>query len=277
MFGTFRSGGRRVRAYRASHCGRARACGAYRSMVARSIRCGIFGLPQSRPVSNVQSRVMISPTAPAARARSTRASISARPPIQYTWKNVLGLAAATSSTGLLPNELRPTARPRFAAARATAASPSGCTACTPVGERITGMDTGWPSTVVARSRCLANPATCGANPSSPNAATLSASVAPCSDPATTDQYTDFGNRFLARRSASATVSSHPLPIAVLPGLLDHLAGVDGQRDAGDVPGLVGGQEQDRVGDVRRLDPRDRQGVQVLEPGGQHLPGPLGRR
>ena len=141
--------------------------------MARSIRCGIFGLPQSRPVSNVQSKVMISPTAPAARARSTRASISARPPIQYTWKNVCGLAATTSSTGLLPNELSPTAVPRLAAARATATSPSGCTACTPVGEQSTGIDTGWPSTVVARSRLAGSPPTCGVNPSSPNAATLS--------------------------------------------------------------------------------------------------------
>jgi hypothetical protein len=47
--------------------------GAYRTMVARSIRSGIFGLPQSRALSNVQSSVAISPTAPAARARSTRA------------------------------------------------------------------------------------------------------------------------------------------------------------------------------------------------------------
>ena len=30
--------------------------------------------------------------------------------------------------------------PRFVAARATATSPSGCTACTPVGEMITGID-----------------------------------------------------------------------------------------------------------------------------------------
>src|SRR5580693_7636807 len=277
MFGTLRSGGRKVPAYRASHRGRTTACGAYRTMVPRLIRSGIAGLPQSRPLANVQSKVMISPTAPAARARSTRASISGRPPTQYIWNNVWGLAAATCSTGLLPNELSPTAVPRFAAARATATSPSGCTACTPVGDRITGIDTGWPSTVTDRSRAAGSPAACGANPSSPNAATLSLSVAPCSDPATTDQYTDFGSRLRARRSASATVSNHPLPIAVLPGLLDHLAGVDGQRDAGDVPGLVGGQEQDRVGDVRRLDPRDRQGVQVLESGGQRLPGPLGRR
>jgi hypothetical protein len=186
-------------------------------MVARSIRSGIFGLPQSRPLANVQSRVRIRPTAPAARARSTRASIWSRPPIQYTWKNVWGLAATTCSTGLLPNELSPTAVPRFAAARATATSPSGRTACTPVGEQITGMDTGWPSTVVARPRLAGSPPACGVNPSSPNAATLSFSVAPCSDPATIDQYTDFGSCFLARRCATATVSNHPLLIAILPG------------------------------------------------------------
>jgi hypothetical protein len=33
------------------------------------------------------------------------ASISARPPTQYIWKHVLGLAATTSSTGLLPKSL----------------------------------------------------------------------------------------------------------------------------------------------------------------------------
>src|ERR1700758_3370577 len=217
MFGTVRAGGGGGRGEGARHRGRASACGAYRSMVARFICSGIFGLPQSRPLSNVQSRVMISPTAPAARARSTRASISARPPIQYTWKNVLGLAATTCSTGLLPNELSPTAVPRLAAARATATSPSGCTACTPVGEQSTGIDSSWPSTVTARSRLAGSPPTCGVNPSSPNAATLSFSVAPCSEPATTDQYTDFGSCLLARRCATATVSNHLLLIAILPG------------------------------------------------------------
>ena len=36
----------------------------------------------------------MSPTAPASRARSTRAAIASRPPSQYTWKKVLGLAAS---------------------------------------------------------------------------------------------------------------------------------------------------------------------------------------
>ena len=48
------------------------------------------------------------------------------------------MAATTSSTGFEPNELSPIAVPRAAAARATATSPSGWTACTPVGEMITG-------------------------------------------------------------------------------------------------------------------------------------------
>src|SRR6202034_3929472 len=104
----------------------------------------------------------------------------------------------------------------------------------------------------------------GATPSSRKAATLSSSVTPCSDPATTAQYTDFGSRRWARRSASATVSNHPLPIAILPGLLEGRAGVDRQRDPGDVTGLVGGQEQYRVADVCGLHPRDRQHVERLE-------------
>lgn len=51
------------------------------------------------------------------------------------------------------------------------------------------------------------------------------------------------------------------------GLLEAAASVDGQRDAGDVPGIVGGEEQHRVGDVLRLDPADRQRV-------HHLPDDL---
>ena len=134
---------------------------------------GIDGLPQSRPLENDQSSVAISPTAPAARARSIRSTIASLVPIQYIWKNVCGLAATTSSTGLLANELRPIAMPRLAAARATATSPSGCTACTPVGEMTTGIEICWPMTDVVRSRSADRPATCGAKPSSPNAAMLS--------------------------------------------------------------------------------------------------------
>ncbi len=63
-------------------------------------------------------------------------------PIQYIWKKVRELAATTSSIGLLANELSPIAVPRAAAARATATSPSGWTAWTPVGEMITGIDIG---------------------------------------------------------------------------------------------------------------------------------------
>ena len=73
--------------------------------------------------------------------------------------------------------------PRAAAARATATSPSGCTACTPVGEIRTGKEISWPITLVVRSRLSASPATWGAKPSSPKAATLSSTVRPRSDPA----------------------------------------------------------------------------------------------
>ena len=73
--------------------------------------------------------------------------------------------------------------PRAAAARATATSPSGCTAWTPVGEMRTGNETSWPMTLVVRSRLSASPATCGANPSSLKAVTLSSTVMPRSDPA----------------------------------------------------------------------------------------------
>ena len=104
------------------------ASGESRRMVRRFISSGIFGLPQSRPWENVQSVVTIRPAAPARRARSTRSAIASRPPSQYTWKKILGLAAMTSSIGLLANEDSPIAVPRAAAARATATSPSGSTA-----------------------------------------------------------------------------------------------------------------------------------------------------
>ena len=48
---------------------------------------------------------------------------------------------------------------------------------------ITGNAIGCPSTVVARSRPLLSPATCGANPISSKAATLSLTVSPFSVPA----------------------------------------------------------------------------------------------
>ena len=139
--------------------------------------------------------------------------MSSRVPTQYIWKNVCGLAAMTSSTGLEANEESPIAVPRAAAARATATSPSGCTACTPVGEISTGREIGWPITVVAISRVAGSPATCGANPSSANASTLSRIVTPASAPAISAPYTDLGRRFFARRCATATVSNHLLAIA----------------------------------------------------------------
>jgi len=77
---------------------------------------------------------------------------------------------------------------------------------------ITGSDTGWPMTVVARSRLAESPATCGAKPSSLNALTLSLTVSPFSEPATSAPYTDLGRRLRARRCATATVSNQALAI-----------------------------------------------------------------
>ncbi len=136
------------------------------------------------------------PTAPASLARVMRVSISSRPPTQYIWKNVFGFAATTSSTGLDANEESPIAVPRAAAARATATSPSGCTACTPVGEISTGSEMSCPMTGVAISRVAGSPATCGANPSSENASTLSRIVTPASAPAISAPYTAFGQVLL---------------------------------------------------------------------------------
>src|SRR4029453_13634931 len=65
------------------------------------------------------------PTAPAFRARSMRASISSRVPTQYIWKKVCGLAATTSSIGLLAKEEKPLATPRAAGARGGGDPPPG--------------------------------------------------------------------------------------------------------------------------------------------------------
>ena len=89
--------------------------------------------------------------------------------------------------GLLANEDSPIAVPRAAAARATATSPSGCTACTPVGEMMTGSEMSCPITVVAMSRFSVAPMTCGAKPSSPNDSTLSETVTPFSDAEISDE------------------------------------------------------------------------------------------
>jgi len=74
--------------------------------------------------------------------------MESRSPIQYIWKNVCGLAAITSSIGLLANELKPIAVPRAAAARGNRDLAVGCTAWTPVGEMTTGIEIGSPMNVV---------------------------------------------------------------------------------------------------------------------------------
>ena len=122
---------------------------------------------------------------------------------------VWGLAAMTSSMGLLPKALRHMTVPRAVAALATATSASGWTACTPVGEISTGMETGWPITLVDRSRPPGLPATVGANPNSPNAASFWLRVTPASAPARSAAATDGGRVCSARRRAAATDSNHP--------------------------------------------------------------------
>ena len=82
MFGVVRSGRFPVRAKERNQRGLARASGAKRSIACRFTVSGMVGLPQSRPWEKDQSSVAISPTAPAARARSTRAMIWSRVPIQ---------------------------------------------------------------------------------------------------------------------------------------------------------------------------------------------------
>jgi len=177
-------------------------------MAVASIRSGIYGLPQSRPAGKAQSRVTTSPRAPAARARSARASSVSRSADQWTWKNVSGLTRVTSWTARLANSDRPIAVPASRVPIATATSPSGCTACTPTGDAMTGRLTGTPRTVVRRSRSAGRSASRGgANLISPNARSLSARVTPASLPASIASQTGFGSRRCARRRASATVSN----------------------------------------------------------------------
>jgi hypothetical protein len=106
-----------------------------------------------------------------------------RSPDQYIWKSTWSLAAHTSSSDRLAKELSPTATPRLAPARATATSPSGCTAWTPVGESRTGIERDWPMTVVAMERSLARPATWGERPSWSKESRLSLEESPFSEPA----------------------------------------------------------------------------------------------
>src|SRR5690606_31986837 len=128
------------RRYVPSHAGLLSTWGANLTAVFRSTFSGIGGDPQSRAVANTQSSVTMSAFAPALLARSMRASMSSLLPCQYTWNSVLSLTAMTSSIGFEPNEDSPIAVPDWAAPLATATSPSGCTACTPVGETITGSE-----------------------------------------------------------------------------------------------------------------------------------------
>src|SRR5712672_2779826 len=165
------------------------------------------------------------------------------------------MAFPTSSTGFDANDDRPIAVP--AAARATATSPSGCTACTPVGEMSTGRLTSWPITVVARSRVAGRSATCGRSRSSENAATLSFIVTPASAPATRARYTPFGSCRRARRWASATVSNHVLVLAISE-LRD--AGVRRDLVCGNELRFIRGEEQDGVRDVLGLGRFHRQHV-----------------
>jgi len=78
--------------------------------------------------------------------------------------------------------------PASADPRATPTSPCGCTACTPVGDAMTGSEISCPSTDVASCRVAGRPATRGGmNRSSLKAATLSRSVTPSSVPAASDR------------------------------------------------------------------------------------------
>ena len=79
----------------------------------RSIRSGMAGLPQSRPLENDQSSVAMSPTAPAARARSSRSAICvACPRSSRSGRRSGGWPRRPLRSACWRSELRPMAVPR---------------------------------------------------------------------------------------------------------------------------------------------------------------------
>ena len=107
----------------------------------RSSCSGIAGLPQSRRCANVQSSVTISPFAPAPRARSMQLLPSARAcPASRSGRTSAGWPRPPPRSACSRTSSAPSRCPRAAAARATATSPPGWTAWTPVGEMITGIE-----------------------------------------------------------------------------------------------------------------------------------------
>ena len=173
MFGTVRSGIFRSWRSRAAIGGRASTCGAYFRAASKSI----LRDERAAPVAAVGEQTSRGWRSSRRRRRGEpapcgRAFLAGADPVHL--EEGLRFASTTSSIGLLANEDSPITTPRAAVtARATATSPSGCTACTPVGLIMTGIDMCWPMTVTAMSRSLLSPATCGAKPSSAKALVLS--------------------------------------------------------------------------------------------------------
>ena len=181
MFGTVRSGSCPVAARsRAASAAAQRPAGANRTIALRSIFSGMHGLPQSRPVENDQSRVTISPTAPAAGRARPAASIRSRVPDPVDLEERLRvggddlldrLAARTSDSPMAVP-----ARGGGAGDGDLAVGMDGLHAGR--GDEHRQRDRPGPCTVVARSRSAAGRRRAGAKPSSANAAMLSSSVTP---------------------------------------------------------------------------------------------------
>jgi hypothetical protein len=114
-------------------------------------------------------------------ARSSRLTVTASSLGQYSWyqRGPSPLAAATSSMVYDDAVESTIGRPRAAAARAVASSPSGCTIdCTPTGATMTGAGIAVPSTVVPRSRTVASRSMRGTMRQRSNASRLARAVAP---------------------------------------------------------------------------------------------------
>ena len=181
--GTVRSGMRRAWRTASSQRGCARASGAYRSIVAEidPLRDGAGCPSRGRREGPVKRDDQ--PDAPAvARARSAPRS-SSREPIQYDLEERLRVGG----DDLLDRLAGEGTQPHHRAAR------RGGSGDRDLAVRVDGLDAGRRDQHRQRDRLAddrggqvplgGRPATCGAKPSSPNAATLSSSVAPRSEPA----------------------------------------------------------------------------------------------
>ena len=175
-------GGLPVRAKPASQRGRISTSGANRTMVLRSRRSGMAGLPQSRPMGERPVQGQDQPHRPGGAGPLDAAAICSRDPGPVDLEERLGVGRNDLLERLAGERAQAHGRPRAAAARATATSPSGCTACTPVGEMITGSETRLAHDRGGQLALWSEPVTCGDEAELAEGRDVVASVTPSRTP-----------------------------------------------------------------------------------------------